>query len=87
MPRPVRRTDYDNAKSWLTTARANPNPLSFQTATGAVDGDNDEFVFTGPPIFVVYQGVVQLKNTDYTLSGSTATFTVPPISGVVQGLV
>lgn len=62
-------------------------PLSMETPTGAVDGINDDFVFTSPPILVTYQGIIQDLTTDYTLVGSTVTFTVPPVSGTVKGLV
>jgi hypothetical protein len=61
--------------------------VSLETPTGAVNGVNDEFVFTSPPKFVTYQGVIQDLTTDYTLVGSTVTFVVPPVSGTVKGLV
>ncbi len=60
--------------------------IAMETPTGAVDGVNDTFVFTSPPTFVTYQGVIQ-NGGDYTLVGSTVTFTVPPVTGSVQGLV
>lgn len=60
--------------------------LAMETPTGAVDGVNDEFVFTAPPTQVFYQGVLQ-NGTDYTLVGSTVTFTIPPVTGSVQGLI
>jgi hypothetical protein len=59
----------------------------FEVPTGDVDGINDEFTFTAPPIFVTYQGIIQDITTDYTLVGSTVTFVVPPVSGSVRGLV
>ena len=62
--------------------------LSLETPTGAVNGSNKAFVFTSPPIFVTYQGIIQNNSgVDYTLVGSTATFVVAPQSGLVQGLV
>ena len=60
---------------------------TFETPTGTVDGVNDEFIFTKPPIFVTYQGVIQDLTEDYTVVGSTVTFLVPPVSGTVKGLV
>jgi hypothetical protein len=60
--------------------------FSMETPTGAVDGVNDTFVFTTPPIQVFYKGVLQ-NGGDYVLTGSVATFTVPPVSGSVSGLV
>ncbi len=61
--------------------------LTFETPTGAVNGVNDDFVFTDAPIFVTYQGVIQDLTDDYTLVGSTVTFVVPPVTGTVKGLV
>lgn len=61
--------------------------VTFDTPTGAVNGVNAVFVFTSPPIFVTYQNVIQTLTVDYTLVGSTVTFVVPPVSGLVQGLV
>lgn len=61
--------------------------VTLATPTGAVNGINAAFVFTSPPKFVTYQGVIQTLTTDYTLAGSTVTFVVPPVSGLVQGLV
>lgn len=57
-----------------------------ETPAGTVDGVNTEFVFTAPPVFVIYQGIIQ-NGGDYTLLSSTVTFTVPPTSGTVQGLI
>lgn len=58
-----------------------------ETPTGDIDGANDEFVFTKPPKAVFYQGILQDLTTDYTLTGSTVTFIVPPVSGTVKGLI
>lgn len=68
------------------TVQSTAGGVAMETPTGAVDGMNDEFVFTSPPIFVTYQGVIQ-NGGDYTVVGSTVTFTTPPVSGTVQGLV
>lgn len=70
-----------------TTQSTAASGVEMETPTGDVDGVNDEFVFTSPPIFVTYQGAIQTLTVDYTLVGSTVTFTVPPVSGLVQGLV
>lgn len=59
-----------------------------ETADGAVNGVNKVFVFSAPPFAVFYQGILQSNSgADYTLVGSTATFVVAPVSGLVQGLV
>lgn len=68
------------------TTQSTAGGVMMETPTGAVDGVNDEFVFSAPPIFVTYQGVIQ-NGGDYTLVGSTVTFTVPPVTGSVQGLI
>lgn len=57
-----------------------------ETPSGAVNGVNTEFVFTAPPIFVTYQGVIQ-NGGDYTVDGNTVTFAIPPVTGSVQGLI
>jgi hypothetical protein len=88
MPRPVRNAEYDDNKTWLSNSRNQAVASgSLQTPTGAVNGVNDEFVFTSPPKFVTYQGVIQDLTTDYIVVGSTVTFVVPPVSGTVKGLV
>lgn len=60
--------------------------IEMETPTGAVNGVNDEFVFTSPPIQIFLQGILQ-NGADYTLVGATVTFTVPPVSGTVKGLI
>jgi hypothetical protein len=88
MPRPVRNVEYDDNKPWLTNSRNQAVASgSLQTPEGDVDGVNAEFVFTSPPKFVTYQGIIQDLTDDYTLVGSTVTFVVSPVSGTVKGLV
>lgn len=74
--------------AWIPEAdiESGSGSFSFETPTGEVNGVNDTFVFSSPPIFVTYQGVIQ-NGGDYTLVASTVTFNVPPVSGSVQGLV
>lgn len=55
--------------------------------SGDVDGVNDEFVFSSAPIAVFFQGSLQDVGVDYTLVGSTVTFAVAPVDGLVKGLV
>lgn len=57
-----------------------------ETPSGDIDGINVAFVFTSPPLQVFYQGQLQ-NGGDYALVGSTVTFTIPPVSGSVLGLV
>lgn len=92
--REIREADYTingdvNVVGNLTQngAAVGGGSVTLETPTGDIDGVNDEFVFTTPPIFVTYQGVIQTLTVDYTLVGSTVTFAVPPVSGLVQGLV
>lgn len=61
--------------------------IAMETPTGAVDGINDEFVFTSSPVQVFLQGVLQ-NGGDYVLNGSTVTFTIVPVVGsIISGLV
>lgn len=69
------------------SSNGNVGALSMATPTGAVNGINVTFVFTAPPIQVFYQGILQALTTDYTLAGSTVTFNVAPVTGVVSGLI
>lgn len=59
-----------------------------ETPTGTVNGVNTDFVLNGVPSpaasLKVYRGGARQRITqDYTLSGQTITFTVPPVSGEV----
>lgn len=61
--------------------------VELETPSGAVNGANRDFVFTSAPIIVFYQGIAQTEGIDYTLTDSTATFAVAPVSGSVRGLI
>ncbi len=53
--------------------------------SGAIDGANTVFTLTHTPITgtlqLFWNGAIQQENTDFTLSGSTVTFTNPPHVG------
>lgn len=88
----TKRADYTiegdfEVTGTLTNNGAPVGGFTLETPTGDVDGVNDEFVFTSPPIFLTYQGIVQDEGVDYTVTGSTVTFIVPPVTGFVKGLV
>lgn len=60
--------------------------IAFETPTGDVDGLNDEFVFTAPPILVFRNGVMEIRLG--TVAGNTFTFDTPPETGDdIEGLV
>lgn len=76
----------------VTTAKLAANAvtggkISFinQTVTGTVDGVNDDFTLSAAPtaasLIVWVNGLRQRPTTDYTLSGTTITFTTPPETG------
>lgn len=56
-----------------------------ETPTGTVDGSNVTFVLSNPPatgqVVLSINGLIQKKTTDYTISGSTITFTSAPPTG------
>lgn len=57
-----------------------------ETPTGTIDGANMIFTLANTPspassLQLLYQGQFQLQATDYTLSGTTITFTFAPLSG------
>ena len=54
---------------------------------GDINGVNQVFVFTSPPKAVFFQGRLQDEGVDYTLTGSTVTFAIPPVDGAVKGFV
>lgn len=51
-------------------------------ATGAVDGANTTFTFTSKPTYIVSDGAWYVENSGWTYSGSTATMSVPPQTGI-----
>lgn len=60
--------------------------VALETPTGDVDGVNDEFVFTAPPIVVFMNGVNETRNG--TIAVNTFTFDAPPLTGAsIEGLV
>ena len=56
-----------------------------ETPTGAVDGSNTTFTLANTPTsgtLVIYEGGLRkLQTTDWSLSGTTITFTYAPPSG------
>lgn len=57
---------------------------ALEIPTGAIDGSNTIFTLAHTPVgsseMVFLNGLVQLRTTDYTMSGSTITFTTAPFS-------
>ena len=60
--------------------------LSYNTRTGTGDGSTTTFTVTSgatvDDVIVTENGVVQAPTSDYTISGTTLTFTTAPASGV-----
>lgn len=57
-----------------------------ETPTGAVDGVNDAFTLSTAPSYnsslqVFLNGLIQRQGIDYTISGTTITFTTAPSLG------
>lgn len=60
--------------------------VSMETPTGAVNGTNDDFVFTAPPKVVFRNGVNETRLG--TISTNTFTFDIPPDTGdSIEGIV
>lgn len=65
---------------------ASGNSVSLETPTGAVNGVNDDFVFTAPPIVVFRNGVNETRLG--TIATNTFTFDTAPETGDdIEGLV
>ena len=62
-----------------------PN-LTYNTRTGTGDGSTQAFTVTNgatvDDVLVTENGVLQAPTTDYTISGTTLTFTTAPANGV-----
>jgi hypothetical protein len=62
-----------------------PN-LTYNTRTGTGDGSTQAFTVTNgatvDDVLVTENGVLQAPTTDYTISGTTLTFTTAPVNGV-----
>lgn len=61
--------------------------VTLEIPTPAVGGGEDTFTFSGTPIAVFFQGVLQTPTVDYTAVGPVVIFEVAPASGLIQGLV
>jgi len=62
------------------------NTMTTETPTGTINGSNATFTLSQTPlnnnIILTLNGVRQTPTTDYTLSGTTITFTTAPFTGV-----
>ena len=56
-----------------------------EVPSGVIDGDNAEFLLSHTPIsgtlLIFLNGVEQAETSQYTLSGRTITFILPPVEG------
>lgn len=65
----------------LLTDAATGGTLTYYNVTGAIDGSNVTFTIAATPasdILLFLARQPQMKTTDFTLSGSTITYVVPP---------
>ena len=58
----------------------------FETPTGTVNGSNDTFTLSSTPVaaasvIMILDGLTMSNGDDYTVSGTTVTFTIPPANG------
>lgn len=69
--------------AWLTSSSLVIN----ETPSGAINGSNVSFTLANTPVVwsvaVYLNGLLQTVSDDYTISGSTITYTVAPIAGDV----
>lgn len=72
-------------ETWVTNEAAVGEFVHDETPSGAVDGANTTFTLANTPTagtVIVYEGGVRkLLTTDFTLSGTTITFTYTPPNG------
>ena len=72
-------------QDWVQAEQAVGRFVHDETPTGAVNGSNTSFTTANAPkagTLIVYEGGVRkLLTTDFSLSGSTITFTYAPPSG------
>jgi len=63
------------------------NSMVLEIPSGTVNGSNTVFTLSQTPlnnvVIVTLNGLAQTKTTDYTVSGTTVTFTVAPETGTV----
>jgi hypothetical protein len=96
MPRYLKVLDTDvagrvgNAKAEWTEINAldlgGVTSLSLETPNGEVDGENVAFTFTGPPILVFRNGVMERRLG--SIATNVFTFNTPPEMGDnIEGLV
>lgn len=83
-------TEIDTAIRFPDGTTQNTAPtggsVALETPTGAVNGTNDDFVFTAPPIVVFRNGVNETRLG--TIATNTFTFDTPPETGDdIEGLV
>lgn len=90
MARYVKVRDIDSqgksTTAWVPDSEVSSGSLSLETPTGVVDGVNDTFTFTSPPIMVFRNG--KMETGLGTVVGNTFIFDEPPVvGGVVEGYI
>ncbi len=85
---PVTVRDWEIFYRWLTVVslQVGNGVINNETPAGTIDGVNAVFTLTNAPnptssLQLFLTGVMQLQGTDYTLAGSTITFSSAPGAG------
>jgi len=79
---------YDTSESQLKKIQKSniATTLTYNTRTGTGDGVTTDFTVTNgvtvDDVLVTENGILQVPTTDYTISGTTLTFTTAPANGV-----
>ena len=82
----VLTTNGAGVVSWQTPA---PSPtFTPETPSGVINGINVTFTITNTPLLALFlNGAYQTSGVDYTITGTTITFTTPPVAGVLTAII
>lgn len=81
-------TDVEGALQELGAGGGAGFAVALETPSGTIDGSNADFTLSAAPdpsadLLLFRNGLLQDQGLDYTLSGDTVTFTLPPETGSV----
>jgi hypothetical protein len=82
----VLTTNGSGVVSWQTPA---PSPtFTPETPSGVINGINVTFTITNTPLLALFlNGAYQTSGVDYTITGTTITFTTAPVAGVLTAII
>ena len=83
----IRKTGSTTFANATPAAGTSLNFSDNETPSGSIDGANTTFILSNSPspassVILTLGRQVQIQGTDYTLSGSTITYTTAPPSGL-----